>query len=69
MEMNNSKKMFITGGSGFIGYYFQQYIDWETTIYDLIVPDFKYSSRHIQGDARDAEGLERALNGYEIILH
>jgi len=47
--MNNSIKIFITGGSGFIGYYFQQYINGETTIFDLEEPGFSHSANYIKG--------------------
>jgi len=54
---------------GFIGYSFQQYINGETTIYDLEEPFYKYPARYVQEDVRDAEELAKALNGHEIILH
>ncbi len=66
--MVNSKKIFITGGSGFIGNYLQKYIDGKTSIYDLEEPGFRHSANFIKGDVRDAEGLARAFNGHEIII-
>ena len=69
VEMNNSKKIFITGGSGFIGYYLQQYIDKETTIYGLVEPEFTHSASYVKGDVRDREALTKALHGHDIIFH
>ncbi len=67
--MVNSNKIFIAGGSGFSGYYFQKYIDEETTIHDLEEPGFSDSVNYIKGDVQNPEGLARAINGHEIILH
>ena len=42
MDMDNSKKIFITGGSGFIGYYLSGLRrNKETTIYALAEPELK----------------------------
>ena len=62
-------KIFITGGSGFIGYYLQQYIDKETTIYGLAEPEFRHSAGYVKGDVRDHEALTKALNGHDIVFH
>ena len=67
--MVNSNKIFIAGGAGFIGYYFERYIGLETTIYDLEEPGFSHSANYIKGDVCDSETLSRALNSHEIILH
>ncbi len=69
VDMDDSKKIFITGGSGFIGYYLQQYIDKETTIYGLVEPEFTYSTSYVKGDVRDADVLTKALNGHDIVFH
>ena len=67
--MDNNRKIFITGGSGFIGYYLQQYIDKETTIYGLVEPEFTYSASYVKGDVRDADVLTKALNRHDIVFH
>ena len=67
--MGNNKKIFITGGSGFIGYYLQQSVDRETTIYDLAEPEFRHSASYVKGDVCDAEALTKVLNGHDIVFH
>ncbi len=69
VDMGNNKKIFITGGSGFIGYYLQQSVDRETTIYDLAEPEFRHSASYVKGDVCDAEALTKVLNGHDIVFH
>jgi nucleoside-diphosphate-sugar epimerase len=57
----------ITGGSGFIGYHFQQTLDQKTIVnLDLVAPQFSYGSRYVQGDIRDPECLRKALRAAPI---
>ena len=55
--------------SNFFNLQHQEYIDKETTIYNLEEPGFSHSANFVKGDVRDAERLARAINGHEIILH
>jgi nucleoside-diphosphate-sugar epimerase len=69
VDMSNNKKIFITGGSGFIGYYLQQCVDRETTIYSLAEPEFRHSASYVKGDVRDPEAQTKVLNGHDIVFH
>lgn len=68
MEMR--EKLFITGGSGFIGYHFQQNLSKNRIInYDLQPPFFESNSEYIEGDIRDTQRVKEYLMDCEIILH
>ena len=69
--MNNSK-IFITGGSGFIGYYLSACGGIKKrpfTIYGLVEPEFRHSASYVKGDVRDREALRRFLKGHDIVFH
>jgi len=57
----------ITGGSGFIGSHFHNYIPHNEIInLDLIEPPFKHSTKFFQGDIRKKEDVQKAINGNPI---
>ena len=62
----------ITGGSGFIGSHFQNYLrPFEVVNLDLRHPDFKSNAAFVQGDVRKIEDLENTLEAHECesIIH
>jgi len=57
----------ITGGSGFIGSHFHNYIKEEKIVnLDLVEPAFNYSSEYVKGDIRIEEDVRRAIRGKGI---
>lgn len=63
----NSQSILITGGSGFIGEYFQKYLAGQPILnMDLAEPGYETSSRFIKGDIRIPSDIRRALNGNNV---
>lgn len=61
------KKILITGGSGFIGSHFHNYLDHSSIInLDLQKPNFKYSSDFVLGDIRKADDIHKAIAGKNV---
>jgi len=57
----------LTGGSGFIGSHFHQYIPADNLVnFDLVPPQFHESLHFIQGDIRKKEDLVNAVSRYKI---
>jgi nucleoside-diphosphate-sugar epimerase len=57
----------LTGGSGFIGEYFQQYLPGSGLInLDLQDPGFKYTSTFVKGDIRKEEDVRKSIAGKEV---
>jgi nucleoside-diphosphate-sugar epimerase len=57
----------ITGGSGFIGSHFQNYLSPEQIInFDLAEPDTHLRSNFFQGDIRNREDLRKAIRGKNV---
>jgi nucleoside-diphosphate-sugar epimerase len=57
----------LTGGSGFIGSHFHRFIPNQDIVnLDIQKPFFENESTHIQGDIRNKEDVERALQGKNI---
>ncbi|QYK47855.1 MAG: NAD(P)-dependent oxidoreductase [Phycisphaeraceae bacterium] len=65
-------RIFITGGSGFIGSYFHDLLTTaghELVIYDLVQPPFALkNATFIRGDVRDGEKLKRSMAGCDRVL-
>jgi nucleoside-diphosphate-sugar epimerase len=60
-------KILLTGGSGFIGEYFQRLISGQDLInLDLVEPKFSYTSRFFQGDIRREADIRAALQGQQV---
>lgn len=66
-------RILITGGSGFIGGYFMRAFvarGDEVTNLDIVPPAASLPAhRFIRGDTRDAQALDRALEGCDAVLH
>src|SRR5690606_5450828 len=57
----------ITGGSGFIGSYFNNRLPQKQVInLDLTAPDYDTQSRYIKGDIRIASDIKKAVQGKNI---
>ena len=71
--MSKSKKILVTGGSGFIGAYFCQLLTdqgMEVVILDLVDPGPEAPHAHfIKGDIRDDKAVRMAMEGCEEIIH
>lgn len=65
-------RIFITGGSGFIGSYFHDLLTQaghSLVIYDLIEPPFPLkNASYVKGDVRDKAHLQRSMAGCERVL-
>jgi len=60
-------KILLTGGSGFIGEYFQREIPADQLInLDLLKPKFPYTSTFFQGDIRIEDDVRKALQGQNV---
>ncbi len=60
-------KILITGGSGFIGSHFHNYIDQESLInLDLVRPEFSFRSTFVQGDIRKELDIVRILEKHKV---
>ena len=65
----NTKKILMTGGSGFIGSHFHNVLSKENIInLDLVKPNQNQKSNFIQGDIRKKEDIERAIEGENVDL-
>jgi len=73
--MTNKKRVFITGGSGFLGINLIRYLlerDYDITSYDLLEFDYKDCVDKIvsiKGDIRDIDKLTEAMKDSDIIIH
>lgn len=73
--MAKKKRVFITGGSGFLGINLIRYLidrDYDITSYDLLEFDYKDCIDKvvsIQGDIRDMDRLAEAMKGSELVIH
>src|SRR5688572_31078344 len=57
----------ITGGSGFIGGHFHNYLPHKEIVnLDLVVPAFPHQGKFFQGDIRIAADIEKAVKGNNI---
>ncbi len=78
-----SKKIFVTGGAGFIGSNFVRYIfgntDDSVTVFDALtyagnpenLAEFNADSRYnfVQGDITDREAVRAAMAGHDLVVH
>jgi nucleoside-diphosphate-sugar epimerase len=74
--MSFKKKIFITGGSGYVGSVLTKYLinkGWEVTVFDLLLYGdtlFKHKNlKVIKGDIRDTKLLKEAIKDHEILIH
>ena len=75
--MNEIKKIFITGGAGYVGAMLAPFLvskGYELTIYDLmiygenVVPDSQ-KIKKIKGDIRDIENVKNSMRGHDAVIH
>ncbi len=78
-----SKKIFVTGGAGFIGSNFVRYLfnntDDQVTVYDALtyagnpenLAEFDADSRYrfVQGDITDRDAVRSAMAGHDMVVH
>ena len=70
-----TKKVFITGGTGFLGCYLARHFlkeDYTVCLFDLSpldAKDLKGKVTVIQGDIRDARAVEKAMGDSEYVIH
>ena len=63
-------KIVITGGSGFIGRYFvEKFIGHDVLIFDIRKPDYSSHARYYQGDVRNIQQLDEALEAADVLIH
>ena len=71
--MSGSKKILVTGGSGFIGSYFCQLLTNqgdEVVILDLVAPGLETPhANFVKGDIRDEKAVHIAMEGCEEVIH
>lgn len=71
------KKVFITGGAGYVGSYLADYLvqkGYFVTVFDLFIygKNVFQSNQNLQlikGDIRDAELLKKSLKDHDIVIH
>ena len=71
------KKIFITGGAGYVGSYLSDYLiekNYNVTVYDLFlygedVFNNKKNLTLIKGDIRDTSLLRKSIQDHDIIIH
>ena len=72
-----SKKVFITGGGGYVGCYLTDYLisfGYSVTVYDLFIyGENVFKSKDnlncVKGDIRDQELLTQSIAGHDIVIH
>ncbi|OQA04445.1 MAG: 3 beta-hydroxysteroid dehydrogenase/Delta 5--_4-isomerase [bacterium ADurb.Bin400] len=72
--MSEKKKVFITGGSGFLGINLIRFLldkDYDVVSYDLIEFDYpeKDKIESIVGDIRDKDRVVKAMRGADLVVH
>jgi nucleoside-diphosphate-sugar epimerase len=75
--MDDIKKIFITGGAGYVGAMLAPFLvskGYEITIYDLmiygesVIPD-NQKIKKIKGDIRDIECIKKSMIGHDAVIH
>ncbi|MEX1189478.1 MAG: NAD(P)-dependent oxidoreductase [Bacteroidia bacterium] len=63
-------KILITGGAGFIARYFvEKFPQDEVLLLDIREPDYSSHAQFVKGDIRNAEDVEKAMKGVDILIH
>jgi len=69
------KKIFVTGGAGFLGYHVINYLkdqNWPAQVYDIEAPDpkeYPIGTDFFQNDVRDYASLKKAMTGADAVIH
>ncbi len=63
-------KILITGGAGFIARYFvEKFPGDEVLLFDIREPDYSSHARYIKGDIRNADDVNNAMQGVDLVIH
>ncbi len=71
------KKIFITGGAGYVGCFLSDYLiskGYFVTVYDLFIYgenvfESKKNINFIKGDIRDTDLLKKSIKGHDVVIH
>ena len=71
-QIDNEKRILVTGGSGFIGGFLVERLSkrgYEVTVFDVQEPKFTPEVPFINGDITERELVEEAIRGQDVVFH